>query len=49
MEAAHERERLLALNKEVEIARAKLERELELAAKIQAGLFPADAACRRRL
>jgi serine phosphatase RsbU (regulator of sigma subunit) len=39
--AAHERERLLALNKEAEIARAKLEGELDLAARIQAGLFPA--------
>jgi serine phosphatase RsbU (regulator of sigma subunit) len=39
--AAHERERLLALNKAVEIARAKLESELDLAARIQAGLFPA--------
>jgi len=41
IQAAHERERLLALNKEVEIARARLEGELDLAARIQAGLFPA--------
>ena len=41
IDAAHERERLLALNKAVEIARAKLESELDLAARIQAGLFPA--------
>jgi serine phosphatase RsbU (regulator of sigma subunit) len=40
IQAAHERERLLALNKEAEIARAKLEGELDLAARIQAGLFP---------
>jgi serine phosphatase RsbU (regulator of sigma subunit) len=41
IQAAHERERLLALNKETEIARAKLEGELDLAARIQSGLFPA--------
>jgi sigma-B regulation protein RsbU (phosphoserine phosphatase) len=41
IQAAHERERLLALNKETEIARAKLEGELDLAARIQLGLFPA--------
>jgi GAF domain-containing protein len=39
--AARERERLLALNKEAEIARARLEGELDLAPRIQAGLFPA--------
>jgi len=39
--AALERERLLAANKVVEVARAKLEREFELAATIQADLFPA--------
>ena len=41
IQAARERERLLALNKAAEIARAKLESELDLAARIQAGLFPA--------
>ena len=40
--AAHERERLMALHKETEIARAKLENELDLAARIQADLFPAS-------
>jgi serine phosphatase RsbU (regulator of sigma subunit) len=39
--AAREREDLLAANKEMEVARAKLEREFELAASIQADLFPA--------
>ena len=42
MQAAHERERLLALHKETEVARAKLESELTLAARIQADLFPAE-------
>ena len=41
MQAARERERLLALHKETEVARAKLESELTLAARIQADLFPA--------
>ena len=41
VQAARERERLLALHKETEVARAKLESELELAARIQADLFPA--------
>ncbi|HWI16228.1 MAG TPA: GAF domain-containing SpoIIE family protein phosphatase [Vicinamibacterales bacterium] len=40
--AARERERLLALNKAAEVARAGYERELELAAGIQANLFPAQ-------
>ena len=40
VQAAHERERLLALHKEAELARAKLESELKLAARIQADLFP---------
>lgn len=39
--AAREREALLAVNKEIEVARARLEREFELAARIQADLFPA--------
>jgi serine phosphatase RsbU (regulator of sigma subunit) len=39
--AAQERERLLATNKAHEVARAKLESEFELAARIQADLFPA--------
>jgi serine phosphatase RsbU (regulator of sigma subunit) len=41
VQAANERERLLAANKEIEVARAKLESEFELAARIQADLFPA--------
>ena len=41
IQAARERERLLALHKETEVARAKLESELTLAARIQADLFPA--------
>ena len=40
VQAGFERERLLALNKEAEVARAGYERELELAARIQADLFP---------
>jgi len=42
VQAGHERERLLALNKAAEVARAGYERELELAATIQAELFPAQ-------
>jgi serine phosphatase RsbU (regulator of sigma subunit) len=42
VQAGHERERLLALHKEAEVARAGYERELELAATIQANLFPAE-------
>ena len=42
VQAAREREVLLAANKEMEVARAKLEREFELAASIQADLFPAS-------
>jgi len=38
--AALEREALMAANKEMEVARAGFERELELAARIQADLFP---------
>ncbi len=41
VEAAVERERLMALQQETELARAKLESELGLAARIQADLFPA--------
>ena len=41
VQAALERERLLAINQEAELARAGYERELELAATIQAQLFPA--------
>jgi serine phosphatase RsbU (regulator of sigma subunit) len=41
IQAAREREELLAANKEMEVARARLEREFELAASIQADLFPA--------
>jgi serine phosphatase RsbU (regulator of sigma subunit) len=40
IQAAREREALLAANKEMEVARAGFERELELAARIQADLFP---------
>jgi sigma-B regulation protein RsbU (phosphoserine phosphatase) len=40
VQAARERERLLALHQEVEVARAKLESEMKLAARIQADLFP---------
>lgn len=39
--AAQERETLLALQQQTEVARAKLESELTLAARIQAALFPA--------
>jgi serine phosphatase RsbU (regulator of sigma subunit) len=42
VQAAEERERLMALHKEAELARAKLEGELKLAARIQADLFPAE-------
>jgi serine phosphatase RsbU (regulator of sigma subunit) len=42
IQAAREREQLLALHKEAEVARAKLENELDLAARIQADLFPAS-------
>ena len=41
IQAAREREELLAVNKEIEVARAKLDREFELAAAIQTDLFPA--------
>ena len=41
IQAARERERLLALHQEAELARAKLESEMKLAARIQADLFPA--------
>jgi serine phosphatase RsbU (regulator of sigma subunit) len=40
VQAARERERLLALQQETELARARLANELELAAQIQANLFP---------
>ncbi len=40
VQAARERERLLALHQEAELARAKLESEFNLAARIQADLFP---------
>jgi serine phosphatase RsbU (regulator of sigma subunit) len=42
VQAALERERLMALHKETEIARAKLESEFDFAARIQADLFPAE-------
>ena len=41
IQAARERERLLALHQAAELARAKLESEMTLAARIQADLFPA--------
>ena len=41
IQAALERERLMALHQQAELARAKLAGELELAARIQADLFPA--------
>ncbi len=41
IQAAADRERLMALHQETELARAKLESELTLAARIQADLFPA--------
>jgi serine phosphatase RsbU (regulator of sigma subunit) len=41
VQSALERERLLALNQEAEVARAGYERELNLAARIQEDLFPA--------
>jgi serine phosphatase RsbU (regulator of sigma subunit) len=40
IQAARERERLQALHRDAEVARARLESELALAARIQAGLFP---------
>jgi serine phosphatase RsbU (regulator of sigma subunit) len=40
--AARERERLMALHQQAELARTKLESELTLAARIQAQLFPAE-------
>ena len=42
VQAALERERLLALQQQTEVARAKLQNELDLAARIQANLFPAE-------
>ena len=42
VQAAEERERLLALHQEVVLARARLENEMTLAARIQADLFPAS-------
>lgn len=41
VQAGLERERLMALHQQVEVARAKLESEMTLAARIQADLFPA--------
>jgi sigma-B regulation protein RsbU (phosphoserine phosphatase) len=41
VEAARERERLMLLHEQAEVARAKLESEMDLAARIQADLFPA--------
>ncbi len=42
IQAAKEREQLLALHQAAELARAKLESEMKLAARIQADLFPAE-------
>ena len=41
IEEARERERLTALHREAELARAKLDNELAVAARIQSDLFPA--------
>lgn len=41
VQAAQERERLMALHQAAEVARTKLESELKLAARIQSDLFPA--------
>jgi serine phosphatase RsbU (regulator of sigma subunit) len=41
VQAAQERERLMGLHQAAELARAKLESEMTLAARIQADLFPA--------
>jgi serine phosphatase RsbU (regulator of sigma subunit) len=41
IQAARDRERLMALHQQTELARAKLQRDLDLAARIQADLFPA--------
>jgi sigma-B regulation protein RsbU (phosphoserine phosphatase) len=45
VEAARERERLLALHREAEVARARLESEMKLAARIQHDLFPSALPC----
>jgi len=42
LEAARERERLMALHQQAELARARLQRDLDLAALIQAQLFPSE-------
>ena len=42
IEAARERERLMELHQRAELARAKLQRDLDLAALIQAQLFPSE-------
>ena len=42
IQAAREREQLMALHQQTEVARAKLESELTLAARIQSALFPAE-------
>ncbi|HTM31823.1 MAG TPA: GAF domain-containing SpoIIE family protein phosphatase [Vicinamibacterales bacterium] len=42
VQAAQERERLMALHQQAEIARAKLESEMTLAARIQSALFPSE-------
>jgi sigma-B regulation protein RsbU (phosphoserine phosphatase) len=42
LQAARERERLMALHQEAELARTKLESEMKLAARIQQDLFPAQ-------
>jgi len=42
VQAAQERERLMALHQQTEIARAKLESEMALAARIQSALFPSE-------
>jgi hypothetical protein len=42
IQAAQERERLMALHQATEVARARLQNELDLAARIQTDLFPAS-------
>jgi serine phosphatase RsbU (regulator of sigma subunit) len=42
IESARERERLMALHQQAELARAKLQRDLDVAASIQAQLFPSE-------
>jgi serine phosphatase RsbU (regulator of sigma subunit) len=45
VQAARERERLMALHQEAELAKTRLESELDLAARIQKDLFPSALPC----